>query len=253
MNNMYAQYVVFVLKDELAKRQEANPRYSSRAFAKHLGVDSSLLAKILSGKRLPTVKVVQQIEKKLGIKLAAAKKSGSNYTELSPKETLLPSYELAAFFHSGWEPYAFWARLRSGTFCGNAGDLAREFAIDESRAKEVFDRLLATGLCKKNDKGFYVAEEVLITNVGLENFSEHHQKLQRLHLEKALEALKTQKERSHFSSMTFRMAPEKLNLAKNISGLFRRQATHLLEGASTSQEQSVYCLQMCIVPMSQVK
>jgi len=250
---MYGQYVVFVLKDELARRQQSNPRYSTRAFAKQLDVDSSLLAKILSGKRLPTAKVIHQIEKKLGVKLATAKKSGSNYTDLGPKETLVPNYELAAFFHSGWEPYAFWARLRSGTFAGTASDLAREFAIDEKRAQEVFDRLLATGLCSKNEKGFFTAKEVLITNVGLDNFSEHHQKLQRIHLEKALEALDTQKELSHFSSMTFRMAPEKLNLAKNISGLFRRQATHLLEGASTSQKQSVYCLQMCIVPMSQVK
>ena len=39
------------IKEDLSLKQRANPQYSLRAYAKHLGVHSSTLSQVLTGKR----------------------------------------------------------------------------------------------------------------------------------------------------------------------------------------------------------
>ena len=45
------------IKEDLSLKQRANPQYSLRAYAKHLGVHSSTLSQVLTGKRgLPYIR-----------------------------------------------------------------------------------------------------------------------------------------------------------------------------------------------------
>lgn len=55
------------LEDELARRSQNSPRYSLRAFARHLEVDSSFLSKILNGKRTVTMRTIRMFGERLNL------------------------------------------------------------------------------------------------------------------------------------------------------------------------------------------
>jgi hypothetical protein len=55
------------LEDELARRSQSTPRYSLRAFARHLEIDSSFLSKILSGKRTITLRSIRMFGERLNL------------------------------------------------------------------------------------------------------------------------------------------------------------------------------------------
>jgi hypothetical protein len=54
-----------VLREELERRQAANPRYSLRSFARDLSVDHSTLSQILRGKRRLTRRTVRAFGRRL--------------------------------------------------------------------------------------------------------------------------------------------------------------------------------------------
>lgn len=55
------------LADELNRRTQSTPRYSLRAFARHLDVDSSFLSKILNGKRTVTLRTIRMFGERLNL------------------------------------------------------------------------------------------------------------------------------------------------------------------------------------------
>jgi transcriptional regulator with XRE-family HTH domain len=50
-----------LLASELTRRRAGNPRYSLRAFARHLGIDHSALSQILRGRRRLTTRVLRRL------------------------------------------------------------------------------------------------------------------------------------------------------------------------------------------------
>ena len=56
-----------ILKDHLRRRQEINPRYSLRAFAKKLGISPSKVSEVISGKKRISVERGEDVAKKLGL------------------------------------------------------------------------------------------------------------------------------------------------------------------------------------------
>lgn len=63
LNSDFRQF----LEDELARRSQNYPRYSLRAFARHLEVDSSFLSKILNGKRTVTLRTIRMFGERLNL------------------------------------------------------------------------------------------------------------------------------------------------------------------------------------------
>ena len=58
---------IHLIREQLSKRQKANPSYSLRAFARDLGMDPSTLSAILKGKRAFPVKSCEQISQALNL------------------------------------------------------------------------------------------------------------------------------------------------------------------------------------------
>ena len=56
-----------ILKEHLRRRQEVNPRYSLRAFAKKLEISPSKVSEVLSGKKRLSVERAESLAKKLGL------------------------------------------------------------------------------------------------------------------------------------------------------------------------------------------
>ena len=59
-----------LLQSELIRRQAGNPRYSLRAFARHLGIDHSALSQILRKRRRLTGRVMRRLGAALGVPAA---------------------------------------------------------------------------------------------------------------------------------------------------------------------------------------
>ncbi|AHI04989.1 hypothetical protein BDW_02405 [Bdellovibrio bacteriovorus W] len=72
------------LEDELARRSQNYPRYSLRAFARHLEVDSSFLSKILNGKRTVTMRTIRMFGERLNL----APDELSRFTEISREKKM---------------------------------------------------------------------------------------------------------------------------------------------------------------------
>lgn len=76
------------LEDELARRTQSSPRYSLRAFARHLDVDSSFLSKILNGKRTVTVRTIRMFGERLNLQPEELQKFGEISKERKMKRRL---------------------------------------------------------------------------------------------------------------------------------------------------------------------
>jgi transcriptional regulator with XRE-family HTH domain len=55
------------LRAEFERRQQSNPRYSLRAFARHLGTDHSTLSQILRSRRNLSARLVRRFGGRLGL------------------------------------------------------------------------------------------------------------------------------------------------------------------------------------------
>lgn len=53
------------LREELVRRQQRNPRYSLRAFARATGVSPATMSQVLSGKRSLTLRTARNIIQRL--------------------------------------------------------------------------------------------------------------------------------------------------------------------------------------------
>lgn len=67
--------LVAALRDELARRQRRNRRYSLRAFARDLAVDHSALSQILRGRRPLSERMVRRLGPELGMSRDAIESS----------------------------------------------------------------------------------------------------------------------------------------------------------------------------------
>ena len=76
------------LEDELARRTQNSPRYSLRAFARHLEVDSSFLSKILSGKRTVTMRSIRMFGQRLNLTAEELQRFGEVSREKKMKRKL---------------------------------------------------------------------------------------------------------------------------------------------------------------------
>lgn len=83
-NSDFRQY----LEDELARRSQNYPRYSLRAFARHLEVDSSFLSKILNGKRTVTLRTIRMFGERLNLTPDELKRFGEISREKKMKRKL---------------------------------------------------------------------------------------------------------------------------------------------------------------------
>ncbi|MGZ3843673.1 MAG: DUF4423 domain-containing protein [Bdellovibrio sp.] len=83
-NSDFRQY----LEDELARRSQSYPRYSLRAFARHLEVDSSFLSKILNGKRTVTMRTIRMFGERLNLNPDELKHFGEISRERKMKRKL---------------------------------------------------------------------------------------------------------------------------------------------------------------------
>lgn len=152
------------LRSLYLSKREANERYSTRAFARDLGMSQSLLSQIMNGRRTLTykqvVKVAQLFQWDEGTVKKALGKIESVTTTVAPRaQTATKTAEWSSFdlerfkLVSNWYHIAILDLIGLDGFKANSNEIASILGVSVPEVKDATDRLLALGLIQHDRHG----------------------------------------------------------------------------------------------------
>lgn len=245
------------LSEEFTKRCRRNSKYSIRAFADLLGLNSSTVSQLLSGKRQASPKMVKRLCETLGVgpEQERALVNYANYktyikqdfdqeeNKNSYRQLTLDAYALIA----DWYHYAILEITFVQDFKSEPKWIAAKLGITAAEAKIAIERLIRLELLKEHD-GKLFKTETFITNFSNGVTSGALKKLQKSVLEMGLEAIdNTPKDEKDITSMTFAIDEKKIPEAREKIKKFRREMSELLESGNQTR---VYNLGIQLYPIS---
>lgn len=231
------------LQDEFSRRLRANERYSIRAFANHLGLDSSTLSQILAGNRSLSAKKIESISIKAGLHSPTKKTetTASNYSQVS-----VDMFSIV----SDWYHYALLDLTLLKSFKSDAKWIARKLGISVAEAIGAIERLKRVGMLKE-EKGRLVKAEAFYTNYSEGVTAAALKEYQRQVIKKSLHAVDNcQQERKDITSMTIAADSRKLKEAKERIKKFRRELCAFLEDGD---RDSVFHLALQLYPVTEME
>jgi uncharacterized protein (TIGR02147 family) len=150
------------LRNELARRCARNPRYSLRAFARHLGTDHSTLSQILRGRRALAVRTIERMCTRLGIdkdqreRFVVAERMRRRQTADEPEQIRRLGRD-AMLLLSDWRHFAVLELTRLDAFKPDSRWIARVLGASVDDVNIVVQRLLRFGLLQMTDAGRWTA------------------------------------------------------------------------------------------------
>jgi uncharacterized protein (TIGR02147 family) len=201
-----------LLKNEFEKRLEKNGRYSLRAYAESLDLDSGTLSQILNGKRkLPKTHWVTLTKK---LKLPKSERQfflqslweeqgiDSKKTHFNKKIGLVLSSEEYFEILTDWEYAAALCLFDIKHFNFTVDSVANALGLTGQRANEIYAKLFQYGLLKivdqkiiRTDNQFETTDDVLSKSLQMAHINELHLAIEKLQSIDVLER--------EFLSMTF--------------------------------------------------
>lgn len=236
------------LKEELLKRQKKNPKYSIRAFAKQLEVDSSTLSQILSGKRTLTDNMSNAFGKRLkfsAAKIRSIKKGSSRYKNFEKMEA--DAFEVI----SEWYYYAILELTQCENFRGSPLWISRVLALPLNQTLEAIKRLQRLNYLEITPDGKWIDRLGNMNNLGNEKKAKAFTEHQRQVLTKAIEALeKVPYEERVQTSLTFAVSKERALEAKGMILDFLEELNEFLRSGETKDE--VFNVSVSLYPVSHI-
>jgi uncharacterized protein (TIGR02147 family) len=238
------------LQEELVRRIKVNPRFSLRAFALHLDVQSGFLSKILLGQRRVTPATVRRFGVKLGLNLQQIEA----YERACGGETSEPNFRQIAYDHfqiiSDWYHFAILELAALDNFEPNVRWIAKALGITTAEAQAAVERLIRLDYLLVTPKGTWKVRDGFTTTLGTEETGAALQQMQKQVLEMAIKALETVPvNRRDQSTMTMAIDSSRLPAAKDKVKKFRRELCAFLEGGKT--KDNVYQLSISLYPLTQ--
>lgn len=243
--------VSVILKEELMRRKNRNPSYSLRAFAKDIGLSSSFVSKVISGKKNVSEESLLKISHRLKLdnfsldELTFHCSKQKNSVEF--EEINLDVFQAIC----DWEHFALLEAVTLKSKNITIADLADLFSTSEDKMSQFVERLVKLELLIKNSDGCITSTGKNFTTAGqkIPKFAntEHERQL----LKKAIECLDTVSfENRSQSSMTMAIPSHRINEAKEKIRQFNRDMMKLLQRPGDSD--SVYNLSISFFPLTQL-
>jgi uncharacterized protein (TIGR02147 family) len=195
------------LAEELARRTQANPRYSQRAFARQLGLSAGELSEVMRGKRALSVRSALRIANSLGFKPIETQRllhlcqfdktqviSGTEQilAPLSEDERNSRGLSMDLFrVVSDWFCFAILNLADTDGFRFDSAWIARRLGISVAEVRVGLERLERIGLIERDSKNrLIVAKDYVLSPSGIpsEAIRNYHRQI----LERAIQALETQ-------------------------------------------------------------
>lgn len=235
------------LRGEYSQRADKNPRYSLRAFAKVVGMDSSSLTQIMAKKRPLSKKKMTEIAEKLG-----ASESDVSSLLNTTRFSQLGDYQVIASDQSEIIGKWYYSALMELTFIddfkSDARWIAQQLGISVQEVKTAVENLVGAGLLDYRGKKLFKTSK-LLTNFSPGKTSLAHKKLQKSVVDMAAEAIDNcPMPEKDITSMTFSINENKLPEAREVIARFRREMAQLLEDGKQTR---VYNLGIQLYPVSQ--
>lgn len=240
------------MKRTFADRCRANPAYSLRAFSRSIGMDSSTVSALLSGKRPLTIKTAKKIVDGLNIKdpgeaqallvetftsASSAAEENGGYTQLALE---------AAEAISGWQHFAILALLEIKSFSAQDRAIAERLNIPLGIVWECLSRLEKLGLIQKHKGIWSLTGNNISTPDQIPSGA-----LREGHRQNILKAVQSMQEdpveSRDISGMTMAVSKSRLPGARKMIQEFRRRLSAYMEGG---KRDSVYRLNIQLFPLT---
>lgn len=237
------------LKKSFLQKKKLNPRYSLRAFSLLVGVDQSLMSKVLNGKRSLSEETMERCLVALNVPSDRIDKI------LKRKGAPEIHYENVNddVFHvlSNWHHFAILELITTHDFRHEVEFIANRFDISEEEADKAIGRLERLGFINKNDGKFTLARP---NNSWFDRDSSNEAKqiYQRRLLEKSIESLDSIPfEMRDHSSLTIAINKQKIPELKELLREVRKLLADNLQEDGNFDE--VYQLTMSFFPVTNLK
>lgn len=252
LSTVYPEFRVY-LQNELSRRCRANPSYSLRRFADHLGIEASVLSKILAKKRAVSRKMFVHLAEKLSLspELRATLDPFLAREGQTPTSDAYRTIELDRFYLiSDWYHYAILELTTVRGFQSDAKWIAKNLNITLAEATAAVERLERLGmLVEKN--GRWIDCSGSLTTIGTAPTHAALRSLQKQVLEMGIVTLESVDPavRDH-GSMTMAINSKNLPAAKELIRKFRRDLCDLLQ--TGQRRDAVMQLSTALYPVTTV-
>lgn len=249
------------LQAELVRRCKVNPKYSLRAFAKLLGIESSALSKILNGKRTISRSTLRRIAPRValspqaleGFERSLVERRGRQSRPDPEHRSPLPSYQQMALDHfqviSDWYHFAILELIAVDGFKPKISWIARSLGITVSEVNAAIERLQRLELLEIRKDGKWIDRAGDVTSVQSEFTATALRKFQAQILSKAILALEEVPiELRDNTGMTMAIDQDLLPEAKNRIKRFRRELCAFLQ--SGEKKNAVYQMGIALYPIT---
>jgi len=236
-----------LLKEELIKRQSRNKGYSLRAFSKMLGLSSSFVSKVLSGKKNLSEQTMLSVASRLNLDESVIE----DIVQTSPKgHTTIENIEIDQFqYISDWHHYAILECVTLQDFESTPEWFSRRLGITVERASSAIDRLVRLNLLSLDDKGDIIPRVKNNTTISSQVPAFAHTEHERQLLNKALNALDdVPKNLRSQTSITMAIPESRIDEARQKIIEFQREMMKLLQ--RRGKRDSVYHLSISFFPLT---
>lgn len=253
-----------LLQNELARRCQANPAYSLRAYARSLGTDVGNLSKILAKKRSVGKNTIQKFAGKLGLgpqeialylsgaqSIANKAKQGVGAKLADPQfhQLTIDQFQMIA----EWQHFSILELMRLDDFKPSPSWVAKRLGISLHEVNASIERLQRLEILEVTRDGKWIDRiDGKSTSLPNPHSSTAHRKLQQKFLEQASEALDRYPiDIRDQSTMTMAIDTGKIRIAKEEIKRFRRKMAKLL--SRDQKHDEIYNLSISFFPVTQTK
>lgn len=249
---------VEILNAEFQKRQTKNPRYSLRAFAQHLGIQSATLSAVLKRKRaLPVQKTLgvmsdlkfSKVQKNRILKSLKSPLAVTPLKEFYERPQLSIEESTTAVV-TEWEYCAVISLCKLKNFKPDEKWIAKRLGLPLERSRMVWNTLIELKLIQADELGKYKAcyENLRITTkIPSETLRKGHQTELEL-AQKKLEAVPMHQR--NYTSLTFAMSSKNMAKANDLIRQFIQQMENNLERGVMDE---VYQLGIQLYPLTEME
>ncbi len=244
------------LRDEYLKRRSKNGKYSTRAFARDLGVSQAWVSLVMAGKRKLTPAASARIAVTPGLSPQTRQALQPKSIQATAGQNPAPGFARLEFDRfqaiSSWEHIAILDLTTLRNFKSDEKWIATRLKLSPVVVRDAIERLVRIGLLNFIDGKLCKSERLLLVPT-----SKSHAEVRAYHrgmIERGLEELKeTSPEafgRREISGFTIAVNPDRLANAKSRIWEFQKElAAYLSEGPCTE----LYQLNCLFFPLTQSK
>lgn len=247
-----AQSFAQLLQNELLSRCRKNPSYSLRAFSKQLGIDQSLLSKILRGKKPISKKMILELSRVLKI----PKANLNRYLEISTDSTERQNhfYILQDQFDllSDWYHFAILELSNLKTFKSDPKWISGKLGITVSEVNIAIERLIRNEFIKVQKNGKWQIFRPSNDWSNPEITSAARKQYQKQILEKSISAIQNVSyEYRHNSSLTLAINAALIPDIKKMLNKYRDELNQFSEEKGGYTD--IYQLSLAFFPLTDVE